>query len=124
MSQSAQPQPTAADLDAFVHQTVDDWRVCRLTPAVVALLDHAEKMTCEPATCVAADIAALRQVGWSDAAIHDAAQVVAYFNYINRIADALGVEPESGLLNWGRAGPDSGAAACRPFCLIRNISRR
>jgi hypothetical protein len=29
-----------------------------------------------------------------DAAIHDALQVVSYFNYINRIADAVGVDAE------------------------------
>jgi alkylhydroperoxidase family enzyme len=41
-----------------------------------------------------ADADALRAAGWDDRAIHDAAQVVAYFNYINRIADGLGVDPE------------------------------
>jgi len=39
-------------------------------------------------------IDALRAVGWSDVQIHDAAQVVALFNYFTRLADALGVEPE------------------------------
>jgi alkylhydroperoxidase family enzyme len=37
---------------------------------------------------------ALRSHGWSDAAIHDAIQVISYFNYINRIADAVGIEDE------------------------------
>ena len=43
-----------------------------------------------------ADLDVLRGEGWSDAAIHDALQVVSYFNYINRIADAVGIgdEPE------------------------------
>jgi alkylhydroperoxidase family enzyme len=36
----------------------------------------------------------LRAHGWDDAAIHDAIQVIAYFNYINRIAEGIGVEPE------------------------------
>lgn len=36
----------------------------------------------------------LRGVGWSDAAISDCAQVCSYFNYINRIADGLGVDDE------------------------------
>ena len=40
------------------------------------------------------DVETLRQIGWSDLEIHDAAQVIAYFNYINRIADGLGVDPE------------------------------
>lgn len=41
---------------------------------------------------------ALRGAGYDDRAIHDAAQVVAYFSYINRVADGLGVdlEPEMG----------------------------
>jgi uncharacterized protein YciW len=42
----------------------------------------------------AADVQRLRDVGWNDRAIHDAAQVVAYFNYINRVADGLGIDPE------------------------------
>jgi hypothetical protein len=39
-------------------------------------------------------IALLREQGWSDSAIHDAIQVVSYFNYINRIAEAVGIEAE------------------------------
>jgi alkylhydroperoxidase family enzyme len=41
-----------------------------------------------------ADIDELRGHGWSDEAIHDAIQVISYFNYINRIADAVGIEDE------------------------------
>lgn len=40
------------------------------------------------------DVDALRRVGFSDAAIHDAAQVIGYFNYINRVADGLGTDRE------------------------------
>ena len=42
----------------------------------------------------AADVDVLRGHGWDDAAIHDAIQVIAYFNYINRIAEAVGIGPE------------------------------
>ena len=49
------------------------------------------------------DIDALRQDGFDDRAIHDAVQVIGYFNYINRIAHGLGVEPESFIQTWGRA---------------------
>lgn len=41
------------------------------------------------------DVAALRRAGFDDRAIHDATAVVAYFNYINRIADALDVDLEA-----------------------------
>lgn len=40
------------------------------------------------------DLETLRQHGLSDRDILDAVEVIAYFNYINRIADALGIEPE------------------------------
>ena len=43
-------------------------------------------------------IDSLRTLGWSDAQIHDAVQVVALFNYYTRLADALGVEPEDFML--------------------------
>jgi len=41
------------------------------------------------------DLDELRAAGFDDRAIHDATQVIAYFNYITRVADALGVEPET-----------------------------
>lgn len=52
-------------------------------------------MTREPWTCTQADVDGLRAAGARDEEIHAAVQVVAYFNYINRVADALGVDPES-----------------------------
>jgi alkylhydroperoxidase family enzyme len=48
------------------------------------------------------DLDALRAHGFSDRAIHDAVQVVSYFNYITRVADALGVEDEDFIRPWGR----------------------
>ncbi len=43
------------------------------------------------------DVRALRRAGHDDRAIHDAAQVVAYFNYINRVAEGLHVDLEPGM---------------------------
>ena len=42
----------------------------------------------------AADLEALRAEGFDERALTDATQVVAYFNYINRVASALDVDPE------------------------------
>lgn len=51
----------------------------------------------------AGDLDVLREHGFDDRALHDAAQVIGYFNYINRVADALGVEPEGFVRNWEQA---------------------
>ena len=40
------------------------------------------------------DIDALRAHGFSDRAVSDAVQVISFFNYINRVADGLGVDLE------------------------------
>jgi len=39
-------------------------------------------------------VASLREVGLSDEAIHEAAGITAYFNFVNRMASGLGVELE------------------------------
>jgi alkylhydroperoxidase family enzyme len=36
----------------------------------------------------------VRAEGWDDAAIHDTIQVVSFFNYINRVAEGVGIEDE------------------------------
>jgi uncharacterized peroxidase-related enzyme len=65
-----------------------------LEPRVRALCDFAVRLTRQPAAVVEEDVDRLRGDGWSDAAIHDAIQVVAYFNYVNRVAEAVGIESE------------------------------
>ncbi len=58
------------------------------------MLDYAVKLTREPAAITQADVDALRHVGFSDAAILDICQVTAYYAFVNRLADGLGVELE------------------------------
>jgi alkylhydroperoxidase family enzyme len=55
---------------------------------------YAEKLTHRPWEMTAADVGPLRSAGFDDVAIHDAIQVVSYFNYINRVADAVHVDLE------------------------------
>ncbi|HEY7380956.1 MAG TPA: hypothetical protein VH572_07085 [Gaiella sp.] len=51
-------------------------------------------MTLTPAAVGVAEVEMLRRHGLDDATIHDAIQVIAYFNYINRIAEGVGTDPE------------------------------
>ena len=83
-----------ASAAAFVAAVKSDWRKAALSTADRALCAYAEKLSKSPAKVGRADVEALRGAGLDDRAIHDAVQVIAYFNYINRVADALGTDPE------------------------------
>jgi uncharacterized peroxidase-related enzyme len=61
-----------------------------------ALVRYAIRLTRQPSGIGAEDVEELRKHRFSDSAIHDACQVIAYFNYVNRVADGLGVELENG----------------------------
>jgi alkylhydroperoxidase family enzyme len=52
------------------------------------------KLTQAAGTVSEDDLASLRYSGLSDTAIHDLAAIVAYFNFVNRLALGLGVELE------------------------------
>jgi len=58
------------------------------------LLAYALKLTRTPRDVCQRDVEALRAAGFSEAEIFEAAFVTAYFNYTNRVAEGLGVEPE------------------------------
>jgi uncharacterized peroxidase-related enzyme len=73
---------------------MDDYRAAALDPSVRLLLDFAVRMTRDAHEPCAAGIAALRADGWSDEAILEAVEIIGFFNYYNRLVDALGVEPE------------------------------
>ena len=59
------------------------------------MLEYVEKLTLRPWEVVEQDVVALRDAGFSDAAILDIAQVTGYYAFVNRLADGLGVELES-----------------------------
>ena len=71
-----------------------DPRRADLTAADRAMLDYALKLTRTPGEMSEADVALLRAHGFDDRGIHDVCAVTAYFAFVNRIADGLGVELE------------------------------
>jgi len=91
----------AEEADAYVNAVAGDWRAAALPPADRALCEFASKLTLRQHMMTPADLEGLRQHGFDDRAIHDAVQVIGYFNYITRVADALGVEREDFIQPWG-----------------------
>ncbi len=55
------------------------------------MLDFAVLVTANPSSATPADLDRLRQAGFDDRGILQIAMIAAWFNYINRIADVLGV---------------------------------
>lgn len=64
------------------------------------MLDYCVKLTTRPWEMREDDVQTLRAHGFSDADILDIVQVASFFNYINRVADALGVDPEPFMEPW------------------------
>jgi uncharacterized peroxidase-related enzyme len=83
-----------------------NWPSADLDPADRCLCEYARKLTVQPQQMSENDITRLREAGFDDAAIHDATQVISYFNYINRIADGLGVDLEPDIHAWEESTPD------------------
>ncbi len=71
-----------------------DYRGASLSDADRQMLDFAFKLTRTPASMTPDDLERLRQSGFGDEAILQIVHITGYFNYINRVADALGVDPE------------------------------
>ena len=58
------------------------------------MLTYVEKITKNPVSIWHDDMDALRKVGFDDTAILQITLIACFFNYINRVADALGVGRE------------------------------
>ena len=71
-----------------------DYRNAALTQREVALLDFAVKLTKHPSDVHQEDLDALRAYGFTDEQLVDAVHCIGYFNFINRVLDGLGVDPE------------------------------
>jgi uncharacterized peroxidase-related enzyme len=77
---SAQIAALAAD-----HTSVE------LADADRAVVDYAAKLTKDPAAMTKADVDALRKAGFDDLAILDINAQCAHLNYVNRVANGLGI---------------------------------
>lgn len=76
-------------------QLAVDYTAAALPARQRAMLDYAAKLTREPWSMREADVAALREAGFSDRDILDVNQVAAYYAYANRVADGLGIGVDS-----------------------------
>lgn len=77
-----------------MEQLKRDWRQADLSERQRAILGYAHKLTVEPWAMTAADLEPMRAAGLGDAEILAVNQVTAYYAYVNRLADGLGVELE------------------------------
>lgn len=81
--------------DPALPEAVASGRWDELPDRTGALCAYALKLTVMPSSVTERDLWPLRNLGLTDRDIVDANQVVAYFNYVNRIAEGLGVELEA-----------------------------
>jgi alkylhydroperoxidase family enzyme len=75
-----------------VRAVLDDYRTAPIADKERALLAFVDMVNRNSTAIRQDDIDVLRQAGWSDEAIYDAATVCALFNFYNRWVDATGVQ--------------------------------
>ena len=68
-----------------------DYRAAPISEQDRVMLDYAVKLTKDATLCSPADHDKLRAVGFDDKAILQITLIASWFNYINKVADALGV---------------------------------
>ncbi len=81
-------------VDEATIEALDHARFDALSPADAALARYARRLTRDPGSVTVDDITALRDAGLDDLAILDANNQVAHLNYVNRIANGLGLRHE------------------------------
>jgi uncharacterized peroxidase-related enzyme len=88
---------SAVESDEQRQAIQDNYRAAGLSAREVALLDYAVKLTKDPRAVGRVDLEALRAAGLTNEQLVDAVQCIGYFNFINRVLDSLGVDPEPGM---------------------------
>jgi uncharacterized protein YciW len=69
----------------------EGWRNAPLSEREFVMMAHVETLTLAPSSIQASDLEALRAVGLDDTGILQLTAIAAYFAYLNRMADGLGV---------------------------------
>ena len=77
--------------EPFVKALVEDYENAPLSEADRAMLDYATQLTEDATRIGKQDHERLRAVGFDDRGILQITLIASWFNYINRVADALGV---------------------------------
>ena len=80
--------------DEMVAALKKDYRAAPISEQDKAMLDYVVKLTRDATQCGPADHKKLRQVGFDDRGILQITLIAAWFNYINKVADSLGVGRE------------------------------
>jgi uncharacterized peroxidase-related enzyme len=80
--------------EELAQRVKDDYRSAPIDAATRALLDFAVMVTRDATKVRRENLEALLTQGFSDEDILDAVEIIGFFNYYARMADALGVEPE------------------------------
>ena len=73
----------------------DDYRTAAISEQDRAMLEYVEQLTRDATRITPAHHARLRAVGFDDRGILQITLIASWFNYINRVADALGVGRDS-----------------------------
>ena len=77
--------------EAIVEALKKDYRSAPISEQDKVMLDYVVKLTKDATRCSPEDHARLRVVGFDDKGILQITLIASWFNYINRVADALGV---------------------------------
>jgi uncharacterized peroxidase-related enzyme len=80
--------------EEMVEALKKDYRSAPISKQDRAMLDYVVKLTKDATQCSPDDHARLRNAGFDDRGILQITLIASWFNYINRVADALGVGRE------------------------------
>ena len=77
--------------DSLIEALRREYRTAPITAQERAMCDYVVKLTKDATQCSPADLDGLRAAGFDDKGILQITLIASWFNYINRVADALGV---------------------------------